>query len=142
MNRSLQQTSFTLTFLFCGVVLGACDGDASSSEAQRIGASGIDRARGIASLSATEAAALCDWSLATEGGAGKKTDCGGGRSTVVHTKDECLANTESIRTLASCYGVTVGELEDCSTEEGSAPCVDGPKCKDLNARLETCSGKD
>jgi hypothetical protein len=119
----------------------ACSDGVASADDER-GASGLVRSRAIGSLSDAEADAFCDWSLATQGGAGKKTDCGGGRSKVVHTKEECLDDVRTIRSFASCYAATVGEAEDCSVEEGRATCEKAPTCESLNARLDACAGDD
>lgn len=124
--------------------LPACsDPAASSTESSAAqGASGLSRSRTLASLTEEEASKLCAWSLATEGGAGKVTDCGGGRSTAVHTNDECLESLKATRTVLSCYPVTVGEAEDCSAESAKSACTNGPICEAINGRLETCAGKD
>lgn len=120
--------------------LPACSDSAESSGAP--GASGLSRSRTLASLTEEEASKLCAWSLATEGGAGKVTDCGGGRSTAVHTNDECLESVKAARTVLSCYPLTVGEAEDCSAETANSACTNGPVCEAINRRFETCAGKD
>lgn len=111
----------------------------SSSGDAQTGASGLARSRSVASLSDDEAAKLCDWSLATEGGAGKEFDCGGGESHVVHTKAECLDGVALMKKLEPCYAVTVGELEDCSIAEGKDACGRAPACTTVNDRLEACA---
>ncbi|HVH43796.1 MAG TPA: hypothetical protein VM925_15690 [Labilithrix sp.] len=115
---------------------------ACSSDDGAKGPSGLVSSRAISELSATEASALCDWSLATEGGPGKVTDCGGGNSRVVHTKEECLEDHALISKLSSCVTVTVSDIERCAIESGKDACGDHPECKALNARLDTCAGKD
>lgn len=118
------------------VLAAACS--SSSSDAQT-GASGLARDRSVASLSDAEAAELCDWSLATEGGAGKRFDCGGGESRVVHTRAECLDDVATLKKLEPCYAVRVGELEDCSIAEGKDACGRAPACTTINDRLEACA---
>lgn len=119
--------------------LVACATESSSTPADE-GASGFSRSRVVASLSAEEAARLCDWSLATEGGAGKTFACGETSSRVVHTKDECLDDVATLTKLAGCYAVTVGEVEDCSKEEGADACGRSPSCEAIEVRLEKCQG--
>lgn len=139
--RPLQSRAVMKNALFFGVFLQvvAC---ASESPSAVGGESGLSRSKTIASLSGEEASSLCDWSLRTQGGAGKVTKCSQTSSQVVHTKDECLEDIEAIKTLASCYALTVGEVEDCSKEEGADACEPSPACDASNARLETCAGKD
>lgn len=125
-------------FLFAGFLhLVAC-----ASEPEPAGESGLAPSRTVASLSADEASALCDWSVEARGGAGKTTKCDETSSRVVHTKDECLEDIEIIVTLSSCYALTVGEVEACSKQEAASPCGPSPACAALNERLEACAGKD
>jgi hypothetical protein len=126
------------SFLFAvSIGLIAC---ASSTSEE--GASGLPRDETVASLSTEEASRLCDWSIGTQGGAGKKTECDATSSRVVHTKDECLEDVAVITKLAGCYAVTVAEVEDCSKEEAAAPCGRSTACDGLNEGLEKCAGKD
>ena len=118
-------------------VLVAC-----SSDDEVVGASGLARDRTVASLSAEEATKLCDWSLAVQGGAGEVTDCGGGVSSVVHTKEECVEDIAVMKRLGSCYAVTVAEVEDCSSEEGNDGCASSSTCKTIEDRLEACAAAE
>ena len=128
------------SFLFAVFLqLVAC---ASESEPASEGESGLSRSKTVASLSAEEASSLCDWSIATQGGAGKTTKCGETSSRVVHTKEQCLEDVAIITKLASCYALTVGEVEDCSKQEAANACGRSPACDALNERLEKCAGKD
>jgi hypothetical protein len=123
--------------------LVACASESGTvSTADDTGASGLSRSRTVASLTSEEASRLCDWSLETEGGAGKKFECTETSSRVVHTKDECIENVGVISKLSDCYALTVAEVEDCSKEEGADPCGRSRACDALNARLEQCAGKD
>jgi hypothetical protein len=134
----MKNTPFVLA-VFLQLVLVACTSESAPADE---GASGLSRSRTVASLSSEEASSLCDWSLATQGGPGKTTKCGETSSRVVHTKDECLEDVAVITKLAGCYALTVGEVEDCSKEEAADACGASPACDALNARLETCAGKD
>lgn len=129
--------AFTLTLVGA---LAACSSDDSASSGGK-GGSGIDTSRSLDSLSSDERSALCDWSLEAQGGAGKVTECGGGESREVHTKQRCLEDMEAISKLADCVKITVAEIEKCSTEEGKGPCEDSATCEDLNQRVESCAGK-
>jgi hypothetical protein len=120
--------------------LFACATESSAPNDE--GESGFSRSRTVASLTSEEAGRLCDWSLATEGGAGKEFTCGEGSSRVVHTKDECVEDIGIITKLESCYAVTIGELEDCSKAEGADHCAHSAACDAVNERLEKCAGKD
>lgn len=115
---------------------------ASESRSEADGASGFARSRSVASLSAEEAGRLCDWSLATQGGAGKRFECDATSSRVVHTKEECLEDVATITKLADCYAVTIGEVEDCTKEEAADACGRSPSRDALGERLENCAGKD
>lgn len=115
---------------------------ACTSEAADEGASGFSRSRTVASLSSEEASSLCDWSIQTQGGAGKTTKCDETSSRVVHTKDECIEDVAVITKLSSCYALTVGEVEDCSKQDAADACGSSPACDALNERLEKCAGKD
>jgi hypothetical protein len=115
---------------------------ASESDSASEGASGLSRSKTIASLSADESAALCEWSITTQGGPAKEFKCDGGSSRVVHTNDECLEDMAVITKLSSCYALTVGEVEDCTREEAADPCGRSPSCDALEEHLEKCAGKD
>lgn len=121
--------------------LVACATEAGSAPADE-GPSGFSRSRSVASLTSDEASRLCDWSLETQGGPGKRTECGAGSSRVTHTKDECLEDIAIITKLAGCYPLTVGEVEDCSKETAADHCGEQPTCNALNERVEKCAGKD
>lgn len=121
--------------------LVACATESATSSNDE-GASGFSRSRSVASLDDERAARPCDWSLETQGGAGKVTACAETSSRVVHTKEECLEDIALVRRLADCYAVTVGELEDWSTDERADPCGDSSRCEALEERLEKCDGTD
>ena len=128
-------------FLFAVFLqLVACS--SSTLDGTVAGESGFERSRTVASLTADEADRLCDWSLEKQGGAGKETKCDATSSRVVHTKEQCLEDITVITKLSGCYAVTVAEVEDCSKEEGAAPCTRSAACDALNDRLEKCAGDD
>lgn len=131
------ESSLFLFSVFLQLV--ACASESASEPASE---SGLARSRLVASLSSDEASSLCDWSITTQGGAGKTTKCDETSSRVVHTKDECLEDIATITKLASCYALTVGEVEDCSKEEAANACGPSSACDALNGRLEECAGKD
>lgn len=63
-------------------------------------------------------------------------------SCVVHTKEQCLENIALFRRFASCYAITVGEVDACSEEERKDPCGPSPTCEAFQEHLEKCAKRE
>jgi hypothetical protein len=85
--------------------------------------SGFPRDRLVATLTAAEAARLCDWVNANEGGYGRQITCSDGR---IEESDEslvtCVRDFLDLRPILQACQLTVGHMEDCSRAIGPDLC--------------------
>src|SRR5262245_44737040 len=101
----------------------ACGGDSGPGPH-----SGIDRSKTVGSLDPNEAATLCDWASARQGGYGRSVSCPGSQQRTDSSKESCVSG---LPLLASyCPSLTVGETEDCANAIGTDLCAleTAPEC--------------
>jgi hypothetical protein len=84
-------------------------------------------------LSDAQWEALCDWSIALQGGEGRVWACHDGTVTT-GTTAECLALPDALS--RNCF-VSIGDYEACQQEIAADPCngFDAPACDALAACL-------
>jgi hypothetical protein len=86
------------------------------------GSSGLPRSSTVGSLSSTDAATLCDWLNAGQGGYGRMVTCSGGTTrTTDADQATCVAGSHAAQT--ACPTLTVGDTEDCVNAIGSDLCA-------------------
>lgn len=112
---------------FCPLLLVACS-SAAESTTTGTGPSGVTSTQSLTQLTDDEIARLCDWMLATEGGAGKITKCPGGSERETHTRERCIESLKAIRPLSLRCTITVGDAEQCSLDEQKDTCAKHPSC--------------
>lgn len=127
MNRTLLIASAVSCLVFaCG----------SGNSGDDIGQSGISKLKSLQELTDSEASRLCEWSLATEGGAGHLTKCPDGTERQTHTMDRCLENIQLLRELELPCTISVDDAEKCSLETQEDACANSkPTCD----RVNTCA---
>jgi hypothetical protein len=84
--------------------------------------SGLSRQATIASLNAQQAATICDWTNAKQGGYGRDTTCSDGSSQETDAdKQTCVESVPLVGAL--CPTLTVGDIEDCANATGTDLCA-------------------
>ena len=82
---------------------------------------GVPESDTFSMLSTSQAAALCDYIAATNGGYGKSMTCpSGDTETNYASQSDCVANAAPIGFY--CPTFTVGQAEDCATSVGTDIC--------------------
>ncbi len=80
--------------------------------------------------------------LVIERGAGSVTKCAEGSERQTHTKDECIENLRSLRTVILPCTITVNDVEACSLETQKDACGKAkPSCDGINACAERAAKK-
>jgi hypothetical protein len=83
--------------------------------------SGVPRTSTVGSLSPTQAATLCDWTNAKQGGYGRTVNCSDGSTRTTDTNQaECVAGSSAAQT--ACPTLTVANTEDCANAIGANLC--------------------
>jgi hypothetical protein len=123
-------------------MLAACGGSTGSSGAGGNGQSGVAATKSLTELTDQEASQFCDWSLNVEGGAGHVTTCTDGTERHTHTKDECVGEFQTLRTLNLPCTITVNDAESCSLESQKDVCTaPTPTCDRINKCVEDATKK-
>jgi hypothetical protein len=126
----------TARFLVLSLFLVSCGG---SNEGNAGGnASGLSRTLTIASLSASQALSLCDWTNTKQGGYGRSVTCPDGMTDGTDPSAEVCV--ESAPTLgALCPTLTVADVEDCVNAIGADICARATNaaCANLNECFAT-----
>lgn len=126
----------SLVLVLLGVVASGCGSDGGDDGAK--GASGVDKSKSLASLSASEKGQLCDWTASVSGGYGKTMMCAGdSEASNDANQAECVAS------LPSC-AITVAQAETCTKVVVTVPLCDqvekaftAPECAPLVACVTT-----
>ena len=106
------------------LLVGACGGDD--------GGSGVDSTKQIKDLSADERMQECEFGVATQGGAGKTTQCGNGVSVTVKSVSDCVAQM-GVYAMHGCTA-TIAQLDACNAAIGADPCnFGGSACQPILA---------
>ena len=101
---------------------GALSISCGSSSGGSSDSSGVPRASTVGSLSSTDAATLCDWLAAEQGGYGRMVTCSDGSTRKTDPNQAiCVAGSSAAQT--ACPTLTVGEAEDCANAIGSDLCA-------------------
>jgi hypothetical protein len=98
--------------------------------------SGVPRSSTIGSLTVTQAATLCDWEDAKQGGYNRTVTCTDGNTrTTDASQAECVSGMGYARTF--CPSLTVADVEDCANAIGVSICEisTAPACANLAACL-------
>ena len=128
--------------LLIGILFAAAGGAlsiscGSSSSSGPGDSSGVPRASTVASLSASQAATLCDWENAKQGGYGRSVTCGdAGTRTTDTNQQECVMGMSYTKT--ACPTLTVANVEDCANAIGADLCAISTNA--TCAPLATCLG--
>lgn len=126
--------------ILIGILIAAMGGALSCGSGSSSGpgnSSGVPRASTVGSLSASQAATLCDWTNAKQGGYGRTVTCPDGSTRTTDTNQaECVAGASVAQT--ACPTLTVGDTEDCANAIGTNLCevVTASAC----AAVATCLG--
>jgi hypothetical protein len=112
--------------LLIGILVAAAGGALSISCGSSSGgsgdSSGLPRSSTVGSLSSADAATLCDWLNAAQGGYGRMVTCSDGNTRKTDTNQAtCVAGSNAAQT--ACPTLTVGEAEDCVNAIGSDLCA-------------------
>ena len=108
-------------FLALTLLLASCGG---SNEGNAGGnASGLSRTLMVASLSASQALTLCDWTNGKMGGYGRQVTCedGGATDGTDPSAEVCVESLPQVGVL--CPTLTVADLEDCVNAIGTNLCA-------------------
>jgi hypothetical protein len=107
-----------------GILVAATGGALSISCGSSSGpgtSSGVPRTSTIGSLSPAQAATLCDWVNAKQGGYGRSVTCSDGSTTTTDANQaECVAGSAAAQTY--CPTLTVADTEDCTNAIGTNLC--------------------
>jgi hypothetical protein len=109
----------------CALVIAAslsgCGSDAGEGHGSTSAGSGLPRTSTVASLTAEQGVQLCDWINQVEGGYGRTVNCAltGAMATNANQMD-CVSSLPDFE--FECPLLTVAELEDCTTAEGTDLC--------------------
>ena len=96
-------------FLFVAAGGGGSRSPAAAAAEARGDSSGVPRASTVGSLSSTDAATLCDWLAAEQGGYGRMVTCSDGSTRTTDTNQAiCVAGSHAAET--ACPTLTVGEV--------------------------------
>jgi len=83
--------------------------------------SGLSRTATVKSLSSAQAATLCDWQSAKQGGYGRSVNCAdGSMQTTDPDKATCVSAVSVVGGL--CPTLTVGDIEDCANASKTDLC--------------------
>jgi hypothetical protein len=99
------------------VVAAACGGDGPGDS------SGVDQAKVVTTLSASEVSDFCSWAIDVQGGEGHVTECGDGVKITAPTQTKCETDYGAVPDTSACMGVTIGDVETCVNAIGSDPCT-------------------
>lgn len=99
--------------------------------------SGVPRSSTVGSLDGSQAATLCDWENAKQGGYGRSVTCPDG-STQTTDPDRATCVSQAPYFSTYCPTLTVGDLEDCANALGTNICnvATEPAC----GPVATCLG--
>ena len=105
------------SILLAVLLVGACGGDDTADS------SGVAQTKQVKDLTADERMQECEWGVAFQGGAGKRTECGDGVSVTVDTVASCV---DDMATYAA-NGCTapISQLETCTKAVAADPCSFG-----------------
>jgi hypothetical protein len=98
--------------------------------------SGLPRTDTVGSLTAAQAATLCDWLNARQGGYGQSVTCpDGSHDDTDNNQASCVASVPTVAT--GCPSLTVGDIEDCANAIGTNLCAmsTAAGCANVNACL-------
>jgi hypothetical protein len=103
------------------VFLAACGSDSGDGHGSASAGLGLPRASTVASLTAEQGVQLCDWINQVEGGYGRTVNCAatGPMATNANQMD-CVSSLPDFE--FECPLLTVAQLEDCTTAEGTDLC--------------------
>jgi hypothetical protein len=111
--------------LSIAVLLAAASGlfalSCGSSSGGGASSSGIPRSDTVGSLNASQAATLCDWENAKQGGYGRTVTCSDG-STQTTDPDQATCAAVVPYFANKCPTLTVGDIEDCADGLGTNIC--------------------
>ncbi len=99
--------------------------------------SGLPRTDTVGSLTGAQAATLCDWLNAKQGGYGRSVSCpDGSEADTDLSQASCVASVPSFAT--GCPSLTVGDVEDCANAIGTSLCQmpTAAGCANVNACLQ------
>jgi hypothetical protein len=117
---------------------GTADGGGGGTGGGTVGASsGLPRTDTIGSLAAAQAATLCDWLNARQGGYGRSVTCpDGGHEDTDNNQASCVASVPDFAT--GCPSLTVGDVEDCANAIATNLCQmpTAAGCANVNACLQ------
>ena len=128
-------TSIAITaavLLACVSAVPACDpSDPAAS-------SGVPRTAKVGTLSAADAARLCDWTNQRQGGYGQHVTCTGSEDMSTDPDQKTCTDAEP-DIAAYCPDLTVGDVEDCTNAVGTDLCkyTTAAACATLRACLGT-----
>jgi len=114
-NRSRRVVGAFAAAVLIAVV--SCSGDGGPGPS-----SGLSRQATLASLTSQQAATLCDWSNAKQGGYGREATCSDGSLQETDSdKQSCVESVPYVGAL--CPTLTVGDIEDCANATGTDLCA-------------------
>jgi hypothetical protein len=126
--------------LLIGIVIAATGGFFTTSCGSGSGgvgnSSGLPRSSTVGSLDSSQAATLCDWENAKQGGYGRSVSCpDGSTQTTDANRAYCVSAVPYFATY--CPTLTVGEVEDCANALGTNICniATEPACAPVAACL-------
>jgi hypothetical protein len=136
--------AIVVSLLFVGLAgfsCGSSNGDSADGGGGKGGgggavgtSSGLPRTDTVGSLTGAQAATLCDWLNARQGGYGQSVSCpDGSEADTDLSQSSCVASVPNVAT--GCPSLTVGNVEDCANAIGTNLCSmpTAAGCANVNA---------